>query len=46
MMNAATFGWNLEELGKKNLFFLDARPRKTCYKQELSIWTDAYRVNG
>ena len=39
MMNAATFGWNLEELGKKNLFFLDARQAPTCYKQELSIWT-------
>jgi circadian clock protein KaiC len=24
--NAATFGWDLEELRKKNLFFLDARP--------------------
>ena len=25
--NAATFGWNLPELEKKDLFFLDAKPR-------------------
>jgi circadian clock protein KaiC len=40
MMNAATFGWNLEELRKKNLFFLDARP-----PQDL-LQTGAFDLDG